>query len=150
MVNHKPYQPQGKGRIERFFRFMQDRFIAEHTAKTLDELNKQFKVWVKWYNEKHVIRTIKCSPKNRFNPKGFKPVPKDLNIEKVFSYQYTRKIDKYNSFSFQGTEYVIKPENCRHFHGCLTGCKVELFVSSDFIVVYHRDKKIQRFKRLQK
>jgi len=47
MVNHKPYEPQGKGRIERFFWFMQERFIKEHTAKSLEELNRQFKVWVK-------------------------------------------------------------------------------------------------------
>jgi len=102
MVNHKPYEPQGKGRLERFFRFMQDRFIQEHTAKTLKELNKQFKVWVKWvkwYNAKHIIRTIGCVPKDRFNPKEFKPIPEDLDLEKVFSYQYTRKVDKYNSFS---------------------------------------------------
>ena len=83
MVNHKPYEPQGKGRIERFFRFMQDRFITEHTARNLDELNNQFEVWVKWYNAKHVIRTIGCVPKDRFNPKGFKPVAKYLSLEKV-------------------------------------------------------------------
>lgn len=79
MVNHKPYEPHGKGRIERFFRFMQDRFIKEHTAKNLEELNEQFEVWIKWYNTKHVIRTTSCVPKDRFNPKGFKSVSKDLD-----------------------------------------------------------------------
>jgi len=147
MVNHKPYQPQGKGRIERFFRFMQDRFIQEHTANSLKELNRQFKIWIKWYNTKHIIRTIKCVPKDRFNPKGFKPVPKDLVFEKVFSYHYTRKVDKYNGFSFEGVHYTIDAKNCKHFHGCLTGCKVQLYVTPTIITAYHQGLRIQQFKR---
>lgn len=148
MVNHKPYEPQGKGRIERFFRFMQDRFIAEHTADNLEELNKQFKVWVKWYNAMHIIRTIGCVPKDRFNPKEFKPISKDLDLEKVFSYQYTRKVDKYNSFSFEGFDYLIDSKNCKHFNGCLSSCQVNLYVTSETITVYHQDKHIQKFARL--
>ncbi len=150
MVNHKPYQPQGKGRIERFFRFMQDRFIKEHTAKTLEELNKQFKVWVRWYNTKHIIRTMECVPKDRFNPKEFKPISKDLDLEKVFSYQYTRKVNKYNSFSFEGTNYLIDPKNCEHFNGCLSACLVQLYVALKTIVVYHQGKRIQKFKKNSK
>ncbi|MEW6003538.1 MAG: DDE-type integrase/transposase/recombinase [Nitrospirota bacterium] len=150
MVNHKPYQPQGKGRLERFFWFMQERFIKEHTAKNLDELNNQFRKWVNWYNTEHVIRTIGCVPKDRFNPKGFKPVPKDLNLEKVFSYQYTRKVDKYNSFSFEGADYVIDSKNCGHFGGTLSGCSVELCVTPNSIIVYHHERRIQKFKRTNK
>lgn len=149
MVNHKPYQPQGKGRIERFFRFMQDRFIAEHTATTFAELNSQFKTWVTWYNTKHVIRTIGVKPKDRFNPAGFKPVSKDLRLERVFSYQYTRKVDKYNSFSFEGRAYTMSAENCRHFSGTLSGCTVDLYVSEDTIIVYHHDRKIQEFNKIK-
>lgn len=147
MVNHKPYQPQGKGRIERFFRFMQDRFIVEHTAKTLLDLNKQFAVWLTWYNTEHVIRTSGSTPKNRFNPTGFKPVPKSLNFDQVFSYQYTRKVDKYNSFGFEGTNYTIDPNNCRHWNGTLSNCLVNLYVSEEKIIVYHREHKIQDFDR---
>ncbi len=150
MVNHKPYEPQGKGRIERFFRFMQDRFIEEHTAKNLEELNKQFKKWVNWYNTKHIIRTIECVPKDRFNHEKFKPVPEDLVFEKVFSYQYTRKVDKYNSFSFEGSNYTINPDNCKHFNGCLVACKIQLYAMSEIIVAYHQNIRIQEFKRLMK
>lgn len=150
MVNHKPYEPQGKGRLERFFRFMQDRFIEEHAAKNLEELNEQFRVWIKWYNTKHIIRTIKCVPKDRFSPKEFKPISRDLNLEKVFSYQYTRKVDKYNSFSFEGINYTIDPKNCGHFNGCLSACWIQLYITREAIVVYHQNRRIQKFKRLFK
>lgn len=148
MVNHKPYQPQGKGRIERFFRTMQDRFITEHTAKTIDELNEQFAVWITWYHDKHPIRTIGCRPKDRFNPKGFTPVRKDLNVEQVFSYQYTRKVDKYNSFSFEGTNYFIDSENCKHWNGTLAHRTVNLYVSETKVIVYHGERKIQEFNKI--
>lgn len=146
MVTHKPYQPQGKGRLERFFRFMQGRFITEHTATNVEELNKQFKEWVTWYNTKHVIRTIECVPKDRFDPKRFKPIPGDLNLEQVFGYQFNRKVDKYNSFSFNGDSYVIDPKNCKEWQGCLAACRVDLYVAPQKIVVYHHDKRIQQFK----
>jgi putative transposase len=150
MVNHKPYEPQGKGRIERFFRFMQDRFIKEHTAKNLEESNEQFQVWAKWYNTKHIIRTIECVPKDRFNPKEYKPISKDLDLEKVFSYQYTRKVDKYNSFSFEGFDYLIDPKNCEHFNGCLSACWIQLYITLKAVIVYHQGKQIQKFRRLFK
>ena len=113
-------------------------------------MNKQFRVWVKWYNAKHVIRTIGCSAKDRFDPKGFKPVPEDLNFEQVFSYQYTRKVNKYNGFHFDGIQYIIKPENCKHFYGCLSGCRVQLYTAPTAIVAYHQDRRLQEFKRLFK
>jgi len=150
MVNHKPYEPQGKGRIERFFQFMQGRFISEHTAKNLNELNQQFKFWVRWYNTRHVIRTISCKPKDRFNPEGFKSVPEGLDLNKVFSYQYTRKVDKYNSFSFDGANYVIDPKNCGYFNGCLTSCNIQICATPDTIVVHHQGRLIQSLKRVKK
>lgn len=150
LVNHKPYEPQGKGRLERFFWFMQERFIQEHTAANVGELNRQFKVWVKWYNTKHIIRTIGCVPKDRFDPKGFKPVPENLDPERVFSYQYSRKVSKYNSFQFERTDYTIDPKNCKHFYGSLAACRVQLYVTPGTITVYHGDKRIQKFKRSSK
>lgn len=146
LVNHQPYEPQGKGRLERFFWFMQDRFIKEHTATNLQELNKQFRAWVKWYNTKHIIRTIGCRPKDRFDPRGFKQVLEDLNIERVFSYQYSRKVDKYNSFQFDGKSYTIDSKNCKHFYGSLAACRVQLYVTPKTMVVYHGDIRIQKFK----
>lgn len=145
LISHKPYQPQGKGRIERFFRFMQDRFIAEHTATTLKELNQQFKKWVRWYNTKHIIRTIDCAPRDRFTLTGFRPVLGETNLDKIFSYHYTRKVDKYNSFSFEGYRYTIDMNI-----DCFVAFKVKLYVTDKQIAVYYNDCLVQKFKRLSK
>jgi len=147
MVTHRPYHAWAKGRLERFFRFVQERFIPEHTARNLEELNNQFARWIGWYNEHHVIRTIGSRPKDRFDPSGWKPVPKTTDLDWIFSYHDTRKVDKYNGFSFEGHHYLLDEKNCRP-RGCLTGCTVALGITEDRIRVYWNGKLIQIFGRI--
>jgi len=42
LVNHPPYHAFCKGKIERLFRFIQERFIPEMKAKNFEELNQEF------------------------------------------------------------------------------------------------------------
>jgi len=150
MVCHQPRRPEGKGRIERFFRTMQERFIREHTAKTLEELNQQFRKWVSWYNNHHVIRTIGCKPKNRLKPSVVEPVSlKREDLDKIFSYQYTRKVDKYNGFSFEGRQYLIDKKNCKVSGGHLVAREINIYVAPETITVYYHNALIQKFKRIQ-
>ena len=145
LITHKPYEPQGKGRIERFFEFMQGRFIAEHTATTLKELNQQFKKWIKWYHEKHVIRTIRCAPKDRFSSQGWRPVPEDCNLDRIFSFQYTRKVDKYNGFNFEGHHYTIDMAI-----DCFVAFTVQLCVTDTVVAVYWQGHFVQKFPKISK
>ncbi|MFH1142590.1 MAG: DDE-type integrase/transposase/recombinase [Candidatus Uhrbacteria bacterium] len=144
MFSHKPYQPQSKGKIERFFRFMQDRFIKEHTATNLDEMNEQFEKWANWYNSKHVIRTTSKKPKDRQTPSVFSPVPRSQKLDRTFCFKYTRKIDKCNSFSVDGCGYTLAEKPC------LVHRTVNLESTPDKIRVYHNDKFIQEFDRINK
>lgn len=49
---HTPaYQPQGRGKIERFFRTVRERFLARNTARTLDQLNRDVQEWVAEYHQ---------------------------------------------------------------------------------------------------
>lgn len=42
LVNHPPYSAFCKGKVERYFRFAQDKFLPEMKAKTIEELNCEF------------------------------------------------------------------------------------------------------------
>lgn len=110
-VTHKPYQPQGKGKVERIFRFIQERFVADLDSPEIPlyVINKKFQVWMEWYNTKHVNRTIGCVPKERFSLTGFKPLSgtKLRQLDDVFCLKDTRTVDKCNEFSFEGTQYRI-------------------------------------------
>jgi transposase InsO family protein len=76
-ITHKPYQPQGKGKIERLFRF-----------------------------------TTGSTPKKRFDPVGFRPLYGEVNLEDVFCFKDTRKVDSCNQFSYEGRTYTIPKQHC--------------------------------------
>ena len=110
-VTHKPYEPQGKGKVERIFRFIQERFVSELDSPEIPlyVINKKFQQWMQWYNTKHVNRTIDCVPKKRVDHAGFTPLSgKQLKqLDDIFCVQDTRLIDTCNQFSYEGVQYTI-------------------------------------------
>lgn len=122
-ITHRPYQPQGKGKIERLFRFIQERVVSQFTAgMSLEDTNARLTDWVDWYNAHHINRTIGCVPKKRFDPHGFTPLSGEVDLDDVFCFQDTRKVDRCNQFSYGGTMYTIPPEHA------LAGARVTLHI----------------------
>lgn len=108
MFSHKPYEPQSKGKVERFFRFMQERFVREHTATNLVQMNEQFDLWAKWYNTRHVNRTTGLKAKDRRTPTMFTPVSHKRKLDSAFSIKATRMVDKCNTIQFEGGTYQLQ------------------------------------------
>lgn len=145
LINHPPYQAFCKGKVERLFRFIQERFIPEMKANDFEELNQEFSEWVKWYNSNHINRMTGITPKKRFEPKAFKPLSGKEDLDWIFSIKISRNIDKYNSFSLDGIRYLLKKQYC------LVGDTVELAVNPTHkIRVYLNGKFIQEFKKKTK
>ena len=49
IVHSRPYQPEGRGKIERFFRTVRDQFLANLDPKhalSLEELNDRLWIWI--------------------------------------------------------------------------------------------------------
>lgn len=65
----RPYIPQGRGKIERWFKYVRDNFISTHSLRPntdkLEHLNEQFSEWVDAYN-KRVHGSTKQSPYQRY------------------------------------------------------------------------------------
>jgi transposase InsO family protein len=67
LVHAKPYQPQGKGKIERFFRRVRQQFLPTITLPiSLDMLNEQFELWLRqnYHSKRH--SAIGTTPAERF------------------------------------------------------------------------------------
>ncbi len=79
LIHAKPYQPEGKGKIERFNRTVREGFLSTVKATTLGELNNQFQVWVAGYHERTHGSTGEA-PLKRFakNIECVRPAPKDM------------------------------------------------------------------------
>ena len=55
LIHSKPYTPQGKGKIERWFKTVRTRFLADYTVTTLAEFNAAFNTWLNEdYNQKNI------------------------------------------------------------------------------------------------
>jgi len=134
LLTHEPGNAQAKGKIERLFRFIQERFIPEHTARTLEELDAQFQRWISWYNTSHLNRDTGCVPLARKTPSAFKPL-NGLNLDDIFCLKEERKVGKDNSFSLDGSTYTIPREHN------MVAFKVRLHIHPGReIRVWHRDR----------
>lgn len=141
MFSHKPYEPQSKGKVERFFRFCQERFVREHTASDLVQMNEQFDVWARWYNQKHINRTTGLKPKDRSTPSVFTPVSNKRKLDSAFSFKATRVVDKCNAIQFEGGTYRLQSPRS------LYRTTVDLESTPYEIRVYHRGTLLQRVNR---
>lgn len=140
-VTHKPYEPQGKGKIERLFRFIQERFIEDQIVNEMGmplyAAQKKLDRFVNWYNEHHVNRTTKKTPKERFNPSEFTPLPVDKCLDDIFCIKDTRIVDKCNEFSYQGVTYTIPKDRN------MTGYRVHLHILPERSMrIWHMDELI--------
>jgi transposase InsO family protein len=70
---HTPaYKPCGRGKVERFFRTVRERFLAKNTAQTLPRLNLDLQKWMTEYHQ---------SPHSGIE--GETPLDKRLRIENI-------------------------------------------------------------------
>lgn len=100
--------PQGRGKIERLFGFIQDDFIPEYRFSSLEDMNEKFQEWIAWYNEEHEHSALGGNPPNsRYN--DFIPRMPEGDMFEIFSEHFTRKVRKNATISFKGSLYPVDP-----------------------------------------
>jgi len=66
LIHARPYMPQGKGKIERFFKSVQTRFLPGFKGTTLLEINEGFALWLDGEYHDRVHSSTGQTPLNRF------------------------------------------------------------------------------------
>jgi transposase InsO family protein len=112
-LSARPYAPEGKGKVERFFGTVQRSFIPEVVRlnpKTLEELNEFFWAWLEQFYHHHVHAETGQTPATRFakGPGEIRLVD-PLALTAAFLWREKRKVDKTGCFSFQGNRYEAPP-----------------------------------------
>lgn len=131
LLSHLPGNAQAKGKIERFFRFLQERLLDHNSASSIEELQEQVNRWVAAYNTSHLHRGIGCRPAERFKPSVTCPL--EGNADDVFCLKDERKVAKDHTFTLGGVTYTLPNEPC------LVAFKVQLHIHpGDRIRVWHR------------
>jgi len=109
MLRHAPVRDgAAKGKIERFFRGVRERFLLQNLdLSSLKSLNKQFTKWVEEDYNSHKHSTIGMKPIDRFamDIKRIRFLPPGEVNDELFYAEDERKVKKDNTFSFKGNRY---------------------------------------------
>jgi transposase len=120
LLSHLPGNAQAKGKIERFFRFLQERVLDHNRATTLGELQDLVDRWVEEYNSRHINRDTGCTPAERLQPSVARPL--DGNPDDIFCLKEERKVAKDHTITLDGVSYTLPSEPC------LVAFKVQLHI----------------------
>jgi putative transposase len=129
LVHSRPGRPQGRGKIERFFRTVRDQFLVEITgddqragtrAADLAELNRLFSAWVQASYHRAVHSETGQAPLARWaagigDPL---PLPSPAQLHEAFLWSERRTVRKTATVSLHGNTYQVDAS--------LVRCTVEL------------------------
>jgi putative transposase len=127
LTHSQPGRPQGRGKIERYFRTVRDQFLVEITdslagtgtaVSSLAELNSLFDAWVEQVYNQRVHTETDQAPLQRFLAAGPPvPTPADLLTE-AFRWGEWRTVTSTAQVNLHGNLYDVDPS--------LAGTRVEL------------------------
>ncbi len=110
LIHSKPYQPEGRGKIERWFKTVRLQFLSAIPDKvSLTELNERLGEWVDGYHAT-VHGTTKQKPLDRYlaHIHLIREAPKDLTD--YFRARAVRKVDSDRTVSLAGRLYEAPVE----------------------------------------
>lgn len=98
-----------KGKIERFWRFVQSDFVPSvWKAKTIDEVNGKFKIWLAACNYRFRSEYFDNKTRaERYRPSERKI--KRVELEELLLIEERRKVTRQSTISLYGKQYIIPP-----------------------------------------
>jgi putative transposase len=121
LVHSKPGRPEGRGKIERFFRTVREQFLVEvaHSdVPSLDVLEERFVAWVEQSYHRRAHSETSEAPIERFSRLAKPRYPSQELLREAFLFSETRTVTKLATVSLFGNAYELD--------AALVGRKVEL------------------------
>jgi putative transposase len=127
LVHSTPRRPQGRGKVERFFRTVNSEFVVEVATADgapgrrlgdLAELNRLFTAWVEGVYHRRVHSETGQAPLARWIAGGPFAVPAPADLAEAFRWSEYRTVSKTALVSLHGNRYQVDP--------ALVGRRVEL------------------------
>jgi transposase InsO family protein len=110
IVHSPPYQPEGRGKIERWFRTVREQFLANLDRKqvlTVETLNTRFWSWID--NGYHVAEhsSLGTTPLLRWqrNIEQIRQIPPATDVRRLFFYRVIRTVRRDSTFLLQNRFY---------------------------------------------
>jgi putative transposase len=121
LIHSRPGRPQGRGKIERFFRTVRDQFLVEAGHTAIDDivrLNQLFAAWVETVYHRAVHSETNMTPLERFNAGGTPRYASAEALHEAFLWSETRTVTKTATVSLFSNSYEVDAS--------LVGRKIEL------------------------
>ncbi len=121
LVHSRPGRPEGRGKIERFFRTVRDQFLVEVEARGvagLLELNRLFAAWVETVYHCRDHSETGEKPLERFVAGGPFRLPTPSQLHEAFLWSERRMVTKTATVSLHGNTFEVD--------AALVGRRVEL------------------------
>lgn len=145
LIHSRPYEPEGRGVIERWNRTLKEGFESEvrvrETPPTLDELNAWFEAWLAERYHRDVHSETNQAPLDRFGPgTAGRPAPPMELVEEYLRLRDTRKVHaKWSTVEVAGRRYLV--------NAALRGRKVQvLYDPSDpaYVLIAYDGRIVER------
>ena len=113
LIHAKPYQPQGKGKIERWFRSVRAQFLTRLTpedTQSIETLNRRLWAWVEgeYHHSPHrglaQETPLECWAVHATEVRFPEPT---LDLDDLFLFESTRKVQKDRTVSLNGVIYEV-------------------------------------------
>lgn len=114
LVHAHPYDPQAKGKIERFFGTVRSSFyplLKESPVHSLDELNSRFQSWLELNYHQRVHSSLNCTPLEKFTsqPDNLRLISNPDDIQPFFWPRVERKVLADATISVNKIIYEVPP-----------------------------------------
>jgi len=112
-ISCQPYSPEGKGKVERFFRTVREDFFEEpeiSKIQTLPEINKLFWAWLEVDYQQRVHSSIGVAPLQRWRDHigNYLRTVGEKELVELFLWQVNRTVNKVGLVSVQGIEFEVE------------------------------------------
>ena len=122
IIHSRPYQPEGRGKIERYFRTVREQFLANLDPKrtlSLDELNDRLQSWIDNSYHRSEHSTLGTTPLLRWQRdiEQVRQLPPATDLRRLFFHRLDRLVRRDSTFLLRGRLYEAPPHLASHTSG---------------------------------
>jgi putative transposase len=119
IIHSRPYQPEGRGKIERCFRTVREQFLANLDPKrplTLAELNERLQSWVDTVYHRSEHSSLGTTPLLRWQRdiEHVRQLPPATDLRRLFFHRLDRLVRRDSTFLLRSRLYEAPPQLAGH------------------------------------
>jgi len=115
ILHSRPYQPQGRAKLERWFGTVRMSFLPRVDADRLDGIEALNRLLWAWIEGEYHVRPHRGldgdTPLDRWIrlSEGVRPLPRDVDLDRLFLEEATRRVGKDGTLALKGKRFEVGP-----------------------------------------